>query len=149
MEYRLHWVPNGFLLCWPCTFQVFCVDFIHAWWPTQTQFPVEYGLKSPQTHGNHFDIILIILFSTICAIFFLLLLMKNINNCSECINKLSDFQIGNLCPTSVVYWDGLSEMADTILCSTTKESNMTKPSLLHREHNQKRSYREIVSGESY
>ena len=27
-------------------FMFFCVDFICVWWPTQTQFPVEYGLKT-------------------------------------------------------------------------------------------------------
>ena len=26
---------------WPCTFNVFCVDFICMWYPTRTQFPVE------------------------------------------------------------------------------------------------------------
>ena len=45
VEYRLRWVPNAKLLRWPCTFHVFCVDFICVWCPTQTQFPVEYGLK--------------------------------------------------------------------------------------------------------
>ena len=29
---------------WACTFHIFCVDFIYVWWPTQTQYPVEYGL---------------------------------------------------------------------------------------------------------
>ena len=33
---------------WQCTFHFFGVDFICVWWPTQTQFPVEYGLTS---HG--------------------------------------------------------------------------------------------------
>ena len=28
VEYRLRWVPNAKLLRWPCTFHVFCVDFI-------------------------------------------------------------------------------------------------------------------------
>ena len=45
VEYRLCWAPNAKLLRWPCTFHVFCVDFICVWCPTQTQFPVEYGLK--------------------------------------------------------------------------------------------------------
>ena len=45
MEYRLRWVPNAKILHWPCTFNVFCVDFICVWYPTQTQFPVKYGLK--------------------------------------------------------------------------------------------------------
>ena len=45
VEYRLRWVPNAKLLLWPCTFHVFCVDFICVWCPTQTQIPVEYGLK--------------------------------------------------------------------------------------------------------
>ena len=27
-------------------FIFFCVDFICVWWSTQTQYPVEYGLKS-------------------------------------------------------------------------------------------------------
>ena len=43
VEYRLRWVPNAKLLRWPCTFHVFCVDFICVWYPTQTQFPMEYG----------------------------------------------------------------------------------------------------------
>ena len=30
----------------PCTFHIFCVDFICVWWSTQTQYPVEYGLYS-------------------------------------------------------------------------------------------------------
>ena len=46
LKYRLHWVPNANFLRWSCTFHVFCVDFICVWWPTQTQFPVEYGLKT-------------------------------------------------------------------------------------------------------
>ena len=44
MEYRWHWT---FWHCgwrWACTFHIFCVDFICVWCPTQTQFPVEYGL---------------------------------------------------------------------------------------------------------
>ena len=27
VEYRLHWVPNAKLLCWPCTFHVFLCRF--------------------------------------------------------------------------------------------------------------------------
>ena len=46
VEYRLRWVPYANFLHWPCTFHVFCVDFICVWWPMQTQFPVEYGLKT-------------------------------------------------------------------------------------------------------
>ena len=30
---------------WGCTFHIFCGDFICVWWSTQTQYPVEYGLK--------------------------------------------------------------------------------------------------------
>ena len=46
VEYRLRWVPNAKSLRWPCTFHVFCVDFICVWCPTQTQIPVEYmGLR--------------------------------------------------------------------------------------------------------
>ena len=41
----LRWAPNAKLLSWPCAFHVYCVDFICVWCPTQTQFPVEYGLK--------------------------------------------------------------------------------------------------------
>ena len=44
VEYRWCLVPNAKPLRWPCTFHVFCVDFICVWCPTQTQFPVEYGL---------------------------------------------------------------------------------------------------------
>ena len=32
-------------------FIFFCVDFICVWYPTQTQFPVEYGLKSASKPG--------------------------------------------------------------------------------------------------
>ena len=46
VEYRLRWVPNAKFSRWPCIFHVFCVDFICIWDPTQTQFPVKYGLKS-------------------------------------------------------------------------------------------------------
>ena len=45
VEYRLHWVPNTFLR-WACTFHILCIDFICVWWPTQIQYPVEYGLKT-------------------------------------------------------------------------------------------------------
>ena len=44
VEYRLCWAPNAKLLHWPCTFHVYCVDFICVWCPTRTLFPVEYGL---------------------------------------------------------------------------------------------------------
>ena len=37
--------PNAKFARWPCTFHVFCVDFICVCWPMQTQYPVEYGLK--------------------------------------------------------------------------------------------------------
>ena len=45
VEYRLCWVPNTKFWRWACTFHNFCVDFICFWWPTQIQYPVEYGLK--------------------------------------------------------------------------------------------------------
>ena len=45
VEYRWRWVPNAQFLRWPCTFHVFCVDFIRIGHPTQTPFPVKYGLK--------------------------------------------------------------------------------------------------------
>ena len=38
--------PQRNFLRWPCTVHVFCVDFICIWWPKQTQFPAEYGLKT-------------------------------------------------------------------------------------------------------
>ena len=49
VEYRLRWDPTQPIFhllasCWPCTFHVFCVDFICVWYPTRTPFPVEYGL---------------------------------------------------------------------------------------------------------
>ena len=44
VEYRLRWVPNTKSPRWQCTFNFFCSDFICVWWPTQTKFPVEYGL---------------------------------------------------------------------------------------------------------
>ena len=31
VEYRMRWVPNEKCLRWPCTFHVFCVDFICVW----------------------------------------------------------------------------------------------------------------------
>ena len=43
---RLCLVPNAKFLRWQCTFHFFCVDFICVWWPTQTKFPVHYGLKT-------------------------------------------------------------------------------------------------------
>ena len=48
VEYRWHWAfwrwgwRWGWR--WPCTFHIFCVDFICVWCPTRTPFPVEYGL---------------------------------------------------------------------------------------------------------
>ena len=48
VEYRLRWVPGIGSLRWACTFHIFCVDFICVWWPTQTQFSVEYGLNPLQ-----------------------------------------------------------------------------------------------------
>ena len=45
VEYRLRLGTKPILLRWPCTFHVFCVDLICVWCPTQTQFPVEYGLN--------------------------------------------------------------------------------------------------------
>ena len=44
VEYRLPWVRGIGSLRWACTFHIFCVYFICVWWPTQTQFSVEYGL---------------------------------------------------------------------------------------------------------
>ena len=40
-------------ITWPCTFHVFCVDFICVWYPKRTPYPVEYGLKS-QSCNLHF-----------------------------------------------------------------------------------------------
>ena len=60
VEYRLRWVPNAKFSRWQCTFHLFGVDFICVWWPTQTQFPVEYGLTSRGIylikHANMFSI---------------------------------------------------------------------------------------------
>ena len=36
----------GLCVGYVCTFHIFCVDFICVGKPTQTQFSVEYGLKS-------------------------------------------------------------------------------------------------------
>ena len=44
VEYRLRWVPTQNTGIGR-TFHVFCVDFICVWYPMQTPFPVEYGLK--------------------------------------------------------------------------------------------------------
>ena len=33
-------------LRWACSFHVVCVHFVCVGYPTRTQFPVEYGLKS-------------------------------------------------------------------------------------------------------
>ena len=41
VEYRLRWVPNANFLRWPCTFHIFCEDFICVGYPTRTPFPVE------------------------------------------------------------------------------------------------------------
>ena len=38
VEYRLHWVPNAERLRWPCTFHVFCVDFISVWCQRKPSF---------------------------------------------------------------------------------------------------------------
>ena len=44
VEYRLRWVFWRWGSRWAYTFQVVCINFICVWWPTQTQFSVEYGL---------------------------------------------------------------------------------------------------------
>ena len=46
VEYRWRWVPNAKFLRWACTFHVVYVNFVGVGHPTQTQFPVEYGLKA-------------------------------------------------------------------------------------------------------
>ena len=49
VEYRWHWAFWRWGWHWPCTFHIFCVDFICVWWSTQSQYPVEYGLKTFQS----------------------------------------------------------------------------------------------------
>ena len=151
VEYRLRWVPNGnFNLCVGHVYFMFFV-LISFTYGGQHKPNVQWnmGLSPPR----HMEIISILFrlyyFPPFVPFSFCYCRWKTLITVQSVLTNICDFQIGNLCPTSVVYWDGLSEMADTIPCSTTKESNMTKPSLLHREHNQKRSYWEIVSGESY
>ena len=46
VEYRFRWVPGVGSLRWACTFHNICVYFICVGKPMQTQFSVEYGLKS-------------------------------------------------------------------------------------------------------
>ena len=41
VEYRLRWVPNAKFSCWPCTFDVFCVDLFYLGVSTK---PVSSGL---------------------------------------------------------------------------------------------------------
>ena len=43
VEYRSRWVPTRWCSHLPCTFHVFCIDFICIGKPTRTQFPVKYG----------------------------------------------------------------------------------------------------------
>ena len=50
VEYRWHWAFWHWGWHWACTFHIFCVDFICVWWSTQTQYPVEYGLKNIVFH---------------------------------------------------------------------------------------------------
>ena len=45
MEYRWRCAFWRWGWCWSCTFHIFCVDFICIWWSTQSQYPVECGLK--------------------------------------------------------------------------------------------------------
>ena len=47
MEYRWRWVPNAKYSRWACTFHVVYANFVGVGHPTQTQFPVEYGLNVP------------------------------------------------------------------------------------------------------
>ena len=44
VEYRWRWAFWRWGWRWPCTFHIFCVDFICVWCPTRSLFPVEYGL---------------------------------------------------------------------------------------------------------
>ena len=44
VEYRWRWAFWRWGWRWPCTFHILCVDFICVWYPTRTQFPVEYWL---------------------------------------------------------------------------------------------------------
>ena len=47
VEYRSCWIPNSKFSHWPCRFHIVCAHFICLGYPMQTQFAVEYGLKTP------------------------------------------------------------------------------------------------------
>ena len=55
VEYRWRWAFWRWGWRWPCTFHVFCVDFICVLKPTQTQFPVEYGSQVSQCRGGSWE----------------------------------------------------------------------------------------------
>ena len=46
VEYRLRWVTNAKFLRWPCTFHVFCVDFICVCSQHKPSFQCNVGLRS-------------------------------------------------------------------------------------------------------
>ena len=54
VEYRWRWAFWRWDWHWACIYHIFCVHFICVWWSTQSQYPVEYGLKYPivQSKGS-------------------------------------------------------------------------------------------------